>query len=219
MARAYYEAGAPRPTPPREYAIPTVEFGEYVTHKTPTARRDDTLLGKVTGYLSEMLFWADIEGKCRFIDLLIPEWPVIGVLDNIFINIFKRHYEKNYQKQYNRGADQGNKIHSTVFGWIDDTKDMLMGQINEAKKKIETELINPIRAKLRPIEVRVGQMMYRVADAEKRVKEFQDRINDAFDNLKTHTDYIEELFSRVKALEEERADLLKIPQIREWLKI
>ena len=194
----------PKPTPertPEPAPEPVLEFGEYVTHKTPEVRPEDSLLGKVLGYLSELLFWADIEGKCRFIDVVVPdEWWCKWVQD-FFISIFKGHYNANYQTQYNRGADQGNKFHTAIFGWIDDAKSDLLGQIEATKRKIETELISPIKAKIREIEPTVNDLLSRLKTAEATVGDVENRINDAVRDLEKHTKDIGELFDRLKEVE------------------
>lgn len=198
-----------------EIALPAVEFGEYVTHKSPTPRSGDTLLGKVVGYLSELLFWADIEGKCRFVDVVVPDWFPINAVQGILWALFKQHYNASYQGQYNKGAEQGNKIHNAVFGWIDDATENLMAQINEAKRRIETDLINPIKAKIREIEPIVDDITDRIKTAEATVGKVEDRIDDARRDLEKHTGDIRELFDRVKTLE---GKMVEQGNLLDWFK-
>jgi len=185
----------PPPTLKTEYVPPpTVEIGEYVTHRSPTARSADTLLGKVMGYLSELLFWADIEGKCRFIDAIVPEVFIIGEIDNLFIQMFRNHYNANYQKQYNRGADQGNKFHQAIFGWIDEAKSNLLGIIDETRRKIERDLINPLKAKIKDeVEPIVNDLLNRVKTAESTIRDAENRINQALGDVSKLKDNVASL--------------------------
>jgi len=165
------------PTTPEPSPVPVVEFGEYVPHKSPTPRDGDTLLGRAMGYLSELLFWADIEGKCNFIDSIFPEFPLIDWIDNVFISIFQSHYNANYQKQYNRGADQGNIFNKAIFGWIDDAKTKMAWVINDVKNKIETDLINPIKIKLSALNDQIDAFEVKVSDFTSKIGQFDTKIN------------------------------------------
>lgn len=200
---------------------PIVEFGEYCVHKTPTPRSGDTLLGQVLGYLSELLFWADTEGKCRFIDQLWPfEFFPLADVDNFFIDIFVKHYNTNSQKQYNRGADQGNKFHNAIFGWIDDAKTSLLGTIDDTKKKIENKLIYPIKAQIRTkiepaindllskinvaenkiaseIEPAVNEIKSKMSSAESAIKDVESRINDAVGRVSNMESTVETTVQKV----------------------
>lgn len=182
-----------------EITLPAVEFGEYVTHKAPTPRSGDTLLGKVMGYLSEMLFWADNEGKCSFVDVVVPDWFPINAVQGILWALFKKHYNANYQKQYNRGADQGNKIHNAVFGWIDDAtkdvRDRLEAMLNDAKSKLQSQISE----------------LQRLAD---RYSSQLGELDSAKNKLLAD---VEDLDERLRALEAQKLPFVKVPTVKEFI--
>ena len=188
----------------------------YVTHKWPRPRAKDTPLGKIMGYVSELLFWADQEGKCSTVDALWPEvWPIDWV-DDVFINIFKDHYNKNYQGQYNRGADQGNKMNKEIMGWLDDLKDKAFAEVDRVKKYIETNLIQPLQTDLNRAKNTLKQLGIDVDSLESDIRKTRSDVADTLRDLSSHTKDIRELFDRVKSLE---AQAGRIPRIEELLKI
>lgn len=199
--KSYHQVYCPQKptTTPTPTPTPTVTIGEYVTHKSPVARSGDTILGKITGYLSELLFWADIEGKCRFIDAIIPEILIIGQIDNLFINMFQKHYNANYQKQYNRGADQGNKMNQQIMGWVDEAKEGLLATIDDTKRRIETELINPLRDKIRTLEPRINDAINRMQTVEGTVKDAENRINEALGDVRKLDAEVNNVVTKVNA--------------------
>ena len=188
MAYGYYTTYEERKRMEEAYeeAKPIVEFGEYVTHKSPTARRTDTLLGKTIGYLSELLFWADLDGQCRFLDALVPEWFPISVLDDLFISILRGHYNRNYQKQYNRGADQGNKLHNAVFGWIDVAKKDISNRFNkllgDAKSRLQSQineldrLTGQFKSQLGSLESAKNKALASIEDLDSRLREVEAKL-------------------------------------------
>lgn len=173
--------------------VPTVSdiitSGSYVDHINPTTRSHDSFTGKIIGWLEEYLFWLDIEGKCSFIDSVIPELPVIGSIDNLFISIFRQHYNKRYQTVYNSGADRGNEIHNLVFGQFDaivddynqrikDAYDTLTNIINDAKDRIATlkSNIDAFDVKIRDFTSKIGTFDLKMNDFSSNISDFQNRI-------------------------------------------
>ena len=179
-----------------------------VDHKWPTPRPKDTPLGKVMGYLSELLFWRDIDTKCRFIDTLWPfeVWPLDGV-DDIFINIFRHEYEREYQSQYDTGADQGNKINDAIFGWLDDLKDKAYAEVDRVKEHILTNFVDPLRDKINTeLEPTVNNLLEKVRTAEATIRDAENRINEALTdvaNLKNTTASLNTQVNDVRATVDE----------------
>lgn len=123
------------------------------------------------------------------------EWlesPLCGIVDFF--------YEITWRGIFNMGIMIGDKSYDMIFGRAEEEIKKIEGLIDETKRKIERELINPLKAKIAPIERQVNDVVNRIKDAESRVSGFQDGLDGAFDRLKEHTDYIEGLETRANKL-------------------
>lgn len=138
----------------------------YATHRTPTARSKDMPIGRMMGYMSELQFYMDIEGKCGLIDALWAWefWPLAGV-DDFFINLFKRHYERNYQSVYNQGADRGNEINNQILGWVNDLKSQTFREILRQKTRLQ-DFIDELERRVSALETK----QFRIPIVEKLLK-------------------------------------------------
>jgi len=161
----------------------------YITRRTPSNyrnRHSDWYNGAFRdvvhqiGLVGEALFWLDCEGKCSFIDSLVPEWPLVGGLDNILINIFRNHYNSKYTQVYDEWALQACKSFEVLEGQINNVLGQIKGQVDEAKAYIDANLIKPIRDKINnEVLPQVNNVLSRISSAETTIRKAQISINEA----------------------------------------
>lgn len=154
----------------------------YITKKTPIARSGDTALGKVLGYLAEALEYLRWENYASVIDFVFPDWFPVNIVQGALIDVCKRVYNDIYQQAYNNGADRGNDLNKQVLGWVEEAKKKALADLDNAKKYIETNLINPIKTKIDK------EIMPLVNDAQAKVKAFATDIKTMQDKLAKEID-------------------------------
>jgi prefoldin subunit 5 len=143
----------------------------YIELKTPTPRSYDTPIGKVMGYLANILEWLRWENYAAQIDAIFPDWWPMGSVQGFLIDICKACYNALYQKAYDNGADKGNEINSQIMGWVDDAKRRAESLVNDAKAYVENNLIAPIRNQIN------NQITPALNDARAQISKFKSDID------------------------------------------
>lgn len=163
-----------------------------------------TELGRICGD-GFILFWRDFrDGFKKGIDDSLGNIPVIGgALKAPFKGVVDLIYALTWRAIMFLGIRIGDSAYAQIFGRAEEEINKVIGMIDETKAKIERELINPIRDKIRTeIEPKVNAMLDRIKTAETTIGTVEDRIDEARRDVAKHTGDIKELFDRVKELEE-----------------
>jgi len=161
----------------------------YITRKTPSNyrnRHSDWYNGVFRdvvhqiGLVGEALFWLDCEGKCGFVDSLIPDWYPLTEIQKAFISIFKSHYNAKYIDVYDDWCLQGCKTFEVLEGQVNNVLGQIKGQVDEAKAYIQKNLIDPLKNKINnEILPAVNDAVSRVRTAEATIRDAQVSINEA----------------------------------------
>jgi len=183
----------------------------YITKKTPTPRSTDTTLGKVMGYLAELLEYLKWENMALSVDTLFPDvWP-LDLVQNLLINVCRGLYDRIYQGAYNRGADKGNEINNQIVGWLDALRSQAFSEIDKAKAYIQTNLINPIKSNIDTY------ITPKIKEAMSHISTIETNINTAFKNINTMTSKITGFDSQLKSfardIESQRNKLNEIVEV------
>lgn len=151
------------------------------------------------GLVGEILFWLDCEGKCGFIDAIVPEWPLIGGLDDVFINIFKSHYNSKHTQVYDEWALQACKSFEVLEGQFNNVLDQIKGKVEEAKAYIEANLINPMKNKINnEVVPAINDALNRVRTAEATIRNAQVSISEALADVANLDRSVASLNTQVK---------------------
>jgi len=150
----------------------------YITKKTPVARSTDTPLGKIMGYLAELLEYLKWENMALVIDGVFPDYFPFGNVQSWLIDVCRGLYDRIYQGAYNHGADRGNEINSQILGWVDTAKNQAFAKVSEAQDYIQTNLINPIKNQIDTVLTpRINQAMTRLSSIETSVNNAITQVN------------------------------------------
>jgi len=104
-----------------------------------------TWLGHIYGKLRHHCFWMQMEFWCSFIDSLFPDWFPLNVVQDVLISIVKAVYDNVAWRYYFDGAYEGDQIIQSLTNVYSDIESRVSQAIEEAKSRVETELITPIR--------------------------------------------------------------------------
>lgn len=179
----------------------------YITRKTPTNyrnRHSDWYSGVFRdvihqiGLIGEALFWLDCEGKCSFVDSLIPDYFPLNIVQSTFISVFKAHYNSKYAEVYDDWCLQGCKTFETLEGQIGNVLGEIKGQVDEAKAYINEHLINPLRAKINEILPTVNDAVNRVRNVEAKIRDAQVNITEALSDVANLDRIVNSLNGQVK---------------------
>jgi len=161
----------------------------YVTRKTPTnyrTRHSDWYNGVFRdvvhqiGLVGEALFWLDCEGKCNFVDSLIPDWFPLNYIQDGLINIFKSHYNAKCTQVYDDWCLQACKTFEVLEGQVNNVLGQIKGQVDEAKAYIQKNLIDPLQAKINnEVVPAINDVIGRVKTAEATIRDAQVSISEA----------------------------------------
>jgi len=198
----------------------------YITKKTPTARTTDTAIGKVMGYLSELLEYLKWENMALSIDTIFPDiWPLDQV-QNLLIAMCRGLYDRIYQGAYDRGADKGNEINSQIMGWLNDVKAQAFAKVSEAQAYIQNNLINPIKnqidgyitPKLNDALNKLSTVNTNISNAYKSLNDMATRINSFDSTLKNYGSSLESYRLKLNELVEVGNNLnAKLSQVETYM--
>lgn len=165
----------------------------YITRKTPTNYRNrhsdwyNGVFREVVhqiGLVGEALFWLDCEGKCNFIDTLIPDWFPLNYIQDGLINIFKAHYNAKYTHVYDDWCLQACKSFEVLEGQVNNVLGQIKGKVDEARAWIEQNLTNPLKDKInKEIIPQVNNVVNKIRDAESQVRSIQSKVSDELEPL------------------------------------
>lgn len=186
----------------------------YITHRTPSAywnRHPDWYRGALRnvahsiGLIGEGFFYFDCEGKCAEAKTFWRIIPVIGdVVANFFVSIHRSHYKKNYVYVYDDWALQACKQFEQLEGQIAGVIDQIKRQVDEARRYIETNLINPIKDKInRELVPRINNLLSRVKTAESTIRDAQNRVTEALNDVARLDDTVKFLNDKVNSTKTE----------------
>ncbi len=161
----------------------------YIIRRTPTnytGRHPDWYKGAFRdvvhqiGLIGEALFWVDCEGKCSFVDSLIPDYFPLNVVQDVFTKIFRNHYNAKYTEVYDDWCLQGCKTFETLEGQISNVLGQIKGKVEEARAYIEANLINPLKDKINSEVVpAINNALLRVRSAEATIRDAKVSIEEA----------------------------------------
>jgi len=180
----------------------------YITRRTPSNyrnRHSDWYNGVFRdvvhqiGLVGEALFWLDCEGKCNFVDSLIPDWFPLTEVQKAFISIFKSHYNSKYTQVYDEWALQACKSFEVLEGQINNVLGQIKGQVDEAKAYINNNLINPLKNKINSEVVpAINDALGRVRTAEATIRNAQVSITEALADVANLDRTVASLNTQVK---------------------
>ena len=158
-----------------------------------------TELGRICGD-GFILFWRDFrDGFKKGIDDSLGNIPVIGgALKAPFKAVVDIIYALTWRAIMFLGIRIGDSAYAQIFGRAEEEIDKVIGMLEEAKTKIERELINPIRNKIRTeIEPAVNNLLSRVKSAETTITDAEARINEALTDVANLKDNVASLNKQV----------------------
>ena len=198
----------------------------YITKQTPTARTTDTAIGKVMGYLSELLEYLKWEGYAGSIDAIFPDWFPLGNVQSLLIDVCRAVYNGNFQKAYNSGADKGNEVNSQIMAWLNDLKAQAFAKVAEAQTYIQNTLINPIKnqidtyinPKLKEALNNLSTVNTNISNAYKNLNDMATRINTFDSTLKNYGSNLETYRQKLNQLVEAGNNLnAKLSQVETFV--
>jgi hypothetical protein len=131
-----------------------------ITHKTPTPRTNDTPIGKMMGYLSEIQTYLKFESFAEAVRVtwVLDFWP-LSYVEDALVGIVQWAYNNAYQNAYNSGADRGNEINKEILGWIEDLRNQtmdLIGKLDRARIDAENWLSDHEK-RIKDLESKIGK--------------------------------------------------------------
>lgn len=132
----------------------------------------------------------------------LPDFP-FGPLRGLLQAIIDHIYDRMAFRAYIKGCDFGARIEKGLLDVYNKAKKRISDAITEARTKIERELINPIKNKIKTeIEPKVTDLLNRIRSAETTIKDAENRINEALTdvaNLKNNVASINKQVNDVRA--------------------
>jgi hypothetical protein len=130
----------------------------YLTWIEPQPRSGDTPIGKIIGYLQAAHLYMNLEGWAGAIDLIMPNWFPINIVQDALISIVKAIYKANVQGAYDGGADRGNQMNNEILGWVQDLRTQAQNQIDQINAIINKaqDLLSSHEKRLKQLERQTG---------------------------------------------------------------
>lgn len=168
----------------------------YISKRTPRPRYNDSIIGKLMGYLAELDFYLEHEQECTKIDAIIPDWFPMNYIQGFFIDIHKAIYNTTYQKVYNQAADKGNDINSQIMGWVDKAKSDMTAYTSRVRSELKT-LLNSVNSEVSAAKSKLRQLGIDVDSLDTDVSALGSKVSDALSKVSSLNVNVRDLNNRL----------------------
>jgi methyl-accepting chemotaxis protein len=175
----------------------------YITKKDDRTFRQyyDTHWGHVDdvsnafGVTNHGLFYLQMEGWCKCIDVIIPdEWWCKWAQD-FLISVVRTLYDLRADSAYYSGVDMGMPIVAKVNDAITWARNQINAAVTDMRDRIDTEIIYPLRIKIE------NQIMPQLKRAQSSLDTFKTDIDKAISDVNTMKSNISSFDSSIKAFD------------------
>ena len=140
-------------------------------------------IANLMGQVAHKTFFLSCDARAEAAKSFCGLIPIVGgAIGDFFVKMEQQHYERTATVTYDDGALNGCKFFEKVEAEIGAVLGQIQTQVDAAKKKIETDFINPLKTQTNQLKANVASAQASISSVTAAVNNAQARANTALDN-------------------------------------